>query len=166
MVKDKRLPYKVCMDMPVRDIRKTSEYASLTPLGKENKSGKYRFGNKSYLRKKDLCAALDDPDTYHKKIAAMKSKKVNAGPRKRGGRAGKCPVHRNKEICPSSHPHKGLTTTGNSCCYKKKQSKKVVEKRLKAKAAKKTSKKKTSTRKPRKSTRKPRKKTTRGKTKK
>lgn len=127
---DKRLPYEDCMLMSIRDIRQTKEYASLTPMGKKNDTGKYRFGNKSYMNKKDLCKALNDPDAYHKKIEDLKKKGENAGPRKRPTREGECPVHRNKKECMAPHPHKGLTTTGKSCCYKKKQSDKVLEKRI------------------------------------
>ena len=132
-VKDKRLPLDMCMKMTIKEIRATKEYASLTPLGKKNKSGAYKYGNKSYLNKKPLCEALDNPSGYQAKILDLKLQKKNAGPRKRSTRKGKCPAKRNKKKCPASHPHKGLTTTGKSCCYKKKQSAKVVAKRSKSK---------------------------------
>jgi len=137
--KDVRLPYKKCMSMKVSDIRKTREYELLTPLGVKNKSGHYRFGNKSYLNKKNLCLALDNPAQYHKKIQEKRLKKVNAGPRKRSTRKGDCPTKR-KVPCSGSHPHKGLTTTGKPCCYKIKQSAKVTKKRMAVRKSRSTSK--------------------------
>lgn len=155
-VKDLRLPYNACKEMTIKEIRNTKEYASLTPLGQKNVTGKYRFGNKSYLNKEKLCQALDNPVAYQKKIKELKKKSVNAGPRKRSTREGNCPVHRDMKVCPPSHANKGLTTTGKPCCYKKQQSEKVVRKRMavkkyiskkKAISKNKVSKKKTSTKK-------------------
>lgn len=146
-VKDLRLPYNTCKEMTIKEIRKTKEYASLTPLGQKNKTGKYRFGNKSYLSKEKLCQALDNPKAYQKKIKELKKKNVNAGPRKRSTREGKCPVHRDNKVCHGTHPHKGLTTTGKPCCYKKKQSEKVVKKRMVAKKSISSKKKKVSSKK-------------------
>lgn len=132
MVKDKRIPFDECMKMSIREIRKTREYGGLTPMGKQNDTGKYRFGNKSYLNKRELCKALDNPTSYHKKIEKMKKQKKNAGPRKRSTRQGDCPKPRNNKVCSGSHAHKGLTTSGKHCCYKKQQSEKVAKKRVKA----------------------------------
>jgi hypothetical protein len=127
---DIRLPYEKCMDMTVRELRKTREYKLLTPLGKLNASGTYKYGNKSRMRKVDLCKALDNPKEYHRKNKELKKKMENAGNRVRKTRKGQCPKNRrpNPE-CPLSHKHEGLTTTGNTCCYKKKQSRKVINKR-------------------------------------
>ena len=62
--KDKKLPYSDCIRMTVRQIRQTDEYKGLTPLGKQNTSGSYHYGNKSTMKKEDLCRALDNPKTY------------------------------------------------------------------------------------------------------
>ena len=131
--KDKRLPYDSCKKMTVKQIRASKEYASLTPLGKKNSTGKYRFGNKSYLNKKALCQALDDPKAYQTKILKKKLEKKNAGKRKRSTRKGECPKPRSKKVCSGSHAFSGLTTKGKKCCYKKKQSAKVVAKRSRKK---------------------------------
>ena len=128
---DIRLPYETCINMPIREIRQTREYKLLTPLGKKNTSGHYKHGNKSYLNKEKLCRALDDPSAYQNKITSLKSRKINAGPRKRETRTGDCPTARNLQDCKVHPTHKnaGLTTTGKHCCYKKKQSNKVTNKR-------------------------------------
>lgn len=132
--KDKSLGYDVCMSMPIREIRKSKEYKNLTPLGKLNKSGHYRFGNKSSMNKGELCKALNDPKKYQQKIKSLKEQKKNAAKRSRSTRKGMCPTSRNFPVCSehSSHKFAGLTTTGQHCCFKKKQSKKVMNKRQSA----------------------------------
>jgi hypothetical protein len=129
--KDLRLPYETCISMPIREIRQTKEYKLLTPLGTKNTSGHYKHGNKSYLNKEKLCRALDDPSAYQNKISSLKDRKVNAGPRKRVTRTGDCPAKRELANCAVHPTHKnaGLTTAGKHCCYKKKQSRKVANKR-------------------------------------
>lgn len=135
-IKDKKLSLDKCLSMKISEIRQTTEYAALTPLGKKNKSGHYKYGNKSYLNKKELCLALDDPLAYHAKILELKNAKKNAGPRKRKTRTGSCPTKRKIPCKDKSHPYPGLSTTGKPCCYKVKQSKKVTEKRSKKKEKK------------------------------
>ena len=124
--KDIRLPYEICIGMTVKQIRQTEEYKSLTPLGKRNRSGAYKHGNKSTMRKEELCRALDNPAKYQMKIKELKEKKKNAGKRKRASRKGECSVPKRKLPCNTEeYPHEGLTTTGKKCCYKKKQSRKT-----------------------------------------
>ena len=154
MPRDKRLPLAKCMDMTLKQIRNSIEYKGLTPLGKSNRSGSYRYGNKSYLRKDQLCRVLDNPSSYHNRVKVAKKSKKNMGPRKRVTRKGACLVAARKLPCNGRvYKHRGLTTTGEACCYKNKQSKKVMDKRSKTghnvvakrpakKAAKKVSKKK------------------------
>ena len=138
MAKDQKMNYKECMSMSVKKIRASKEYKNLTPLGKKNPSGSYKYGNKSYMRKKELCKALSDPAEYHRKIANMKAQKINAGPRKRPGRAGECNPKKRRPVkgkCVNpTHKHKGITTTGVECCYKKPMTEKTLKKR-KANAA-------------------------------
>lgn len=140
--KDIRLPYTICSAMTVREIRRTKEYRSLTPLGVKNVSGSYKHGNKSTMKKESLCRALDNPEKYHNEIKNLISQKKNAGPRKRKTRKGLCLVPKRKPPCSDSKfSHKGLTTTGRSCCYKKKQSEKTMKKRLAARKSRSKSKK-------------------------
>lgn len=129
--KDIRLPYEICIKMTVKQIKQTEEYKSLTPLGKKNRSGAYKYGNKSTMRKEQLCRALDNPKKYQMKIKELKAQKKNAGTRKRETRKGECLVPKRKLPCNTSqYPHEGYTTTGKKCCYKKKQSEKVKRKRM------------------------------------
>lgn len=129
--KDIRLPYAICSAMTVREIRRTKEYRALTPLGVKNASGAYKHGNKSTMKKEPLCRALDNPEKYHTQIKKLISQKKNAGPRKRETRKGLCLAPKRKTPCSDpAFPYKGLTTTGKNCCYKKKQSKKTMKKRL------------------------------------
>ena len=131
--KDKRLPYSVCSQMTVRQIRQTPEYKGLTPLGKLNKSGTYKYGNKSTMRKEALCQALDNPKRYHEQIISAKKEGKNTGPRKRKTRKGECLVAQRKLPCDGQvYKYEGVTTTGKSCCFKKKMSKKTIDKRLRA----------------------------------
>ena len=131
LIKDKKLNEFVCLGMTVKQIKRTPEYKGLTPLGKQNKSGSYKHGNKSTMRKANLCEALSNPQKYHLKIAKLKSLKKNAGPRKRATRTGACLVAKRKVPCNNSvYKYQGITTTGSACCYKKKQSAKTIAKRL------------------------------------
>ena len=134
---DLRLTYDECVRMSVRDIRQTEEYKRLTPLGKYNTSGTYHYGNKSRMRKHDLCTALDNPKKYHEYIQTLKVDKRNAATRKRSTRKGLCLTKKRQVPCDGGDfPHKGLTSTGQECCFKKKQSKKTMDKRRKATSAK------------------------------
>ena len=134
--KDIRLPLGQCHGMTLKQIRSSIEYKSLTPLGKKNTSGSYRYGNKSYLRKAELCKVLDNPSSYHSKVKVAKKAKKNLGPRKRKTRKGDCLVAERKIPCNGPlFKHKGLTTTGEDCCFKRKQSKKVTDKRRKGSKA-------------------------------
>lgn len=129
---DKKLQEGTCLGMTVKQIKQTQEYKGLTPLGKRNKSGTYRYGNKSTMRKAELCEALSNPEKYHLKIGKLKSLKKNAGPRKRPTRTGACLVAKRKIPCNDSvYKFEGLTTTGARCCYKKQQSEKTMAKRMK-----------------------------------
>ena len=128
--KDIRLPLDQCQGMTLKQIRRSIEYKSLTPLGKKNRSGSYRYGNKSYLRKTELCRVLDNPSSYHTQVKNAKKVKKNMGPRKRKTRKGDCLVAIRKLPCNGPvYQHRGLTTTGKQCCFKRKQSKKVTDKR-------------------------------------
>ena len=131
IVADQRLPLAECTGMTVKQIRKTKQYRGLTPLGKINVSGSYRYGFKSYMRKDELCEALSNPKLYHEKIAKLKRQKRNAGPRQRTTRRGLCLVKARKPPCnTSAYSFQGYTTTGLNCCYKRKMSAKTMAKRL------------------------------------
>jgi hypothetical protein len=127
---DIRIPFAECYAMTVKQIRQTRAYKLLTPLGRLNRSGSYRYGNKSTLRKRELCIVLDDPAKYHRKIQRDKDRKRNSGPRKRTTRKGNCVPRRRLPPC-NRHPYtnEGLTTTGKDCCYKKRQSNRVRNQR-------------------------------------
>jgi len=148
--KDKILDEGICMGMTVKQIRKTPEYKGLTPLGKQNKSGSYRYGHKSTMRKAELCRVLNDPQMYHTQMAELKSQKKNAGPRKRSSRKGQCLVEKRKIPCNDlTYKFEGVTMTGEKCCYKKAMKAKTMEKRMKnaAKAIQERNKNKSSGRK-------------------
>lgn len=130
--KDIPLDFMSCMALTVKQIRQTKEYKSLTPLGKQNKSGTYHYGNKSSLRKDPLCKALSNPLNYQAGIKALKEEGKNATTRKRNSRTGNCSVKKRKTPCNTAeYPHIGITTTAEKCCFKKKQSEKTTRKRLK-----------------------------------
>ena len=128
-------------------LKDTNAYKQLSPFGTyKNPSGKYNYGNKSYLKKKELCLVLMNPKMYFKENVKQckKDKKyhekrpIEKKNRIRNSRKGQCPNKRKpNEIneCPNpqnpEHIFKGLTTTGNDCCYKKKMSKKTMNKRKK-----------------------------------
>lgn len=131
IIADKRLPEARCLGMTVKQIKKTKEYKGLTPQGKLNKSGTYHYGNKSSMKKAELCEALNNPRNYHKKIASLKKKKINAAKRKRPTRKGECLVAKRKVPCKDPvYKHQGVTTTGKPCCFKNKMSAKTMAKRL------------------------------------
>ena len=131
IVADKRLPLSTCQGMTVKAIRKTKEYKGLTPLGKINKSGSYRYGHKSTMRKADLCRVLDNPSLYHRAMKELKSQKKNAGPRKRSTRKGECLVEARKIPCSGPvFKFQAVTTTGKACCFKKQMKAKTIAKRL------------------------------------
>lgn len=131
-------------------LKETEAYKKLSPFGTyRNESGKYNYGNKSYLNKRELCIVLMNPENYfnknkkeceidkkyHKKRESEKKFRI------RETRKGKCPTNRLPNLetneCPNEinpdYKHKGKTTTGKDCCYKKKMSRKVLEKRTKNK---------------------------------
>lgn len=127
-------------------LKDTEAYKKLSPFGTyQNDSGKYNYGNKSYLKKKDLCKVLMNPKMYFKKNKneCKEDKKyhekrpVEKKNRVRDSRKGQCPNKRKPVAgdCPNTespdYVHKGLTTTGNDCCYKRKMSKKTMNKRRK-----------------------------------
>lgn len=132
-----------CMTKTVKEIRKTQAYKRLIPykVGSrtgENKNQKYHFGNKSTMRKGDLCESLSNPKAYHKKLKKAygtgKKKQIkNTGPRKRYSRTGDCRPfsgpNRRKPPCTGKHKNKGVTTTGVACCFKRPQSAKTQAKR-------------------------------------
>ena len=131
IIADKRLSEARCLAMTVKKIKQTKEYKGLTPLGKLNKSGTYHYGNKSTMKKAELCEALNNPRNYHKKNASLKQKKINAGQRKRATRKGECLVAKRKVPCNDPvYKHQGVTTTGKPCCFKNKMSAKTMAKRL------------------------------------
>ena len=131
IVADKRLPMSVCSGMTVKQIRKSKEYKGLTPLGKQNASGSYRYGHKSTMRKADLCRVLDNPSLYHRAMKELKSQKKNAGPRKRTTRKGECLVEARKIPCTGPvFKFQAVTTTGKACCFKKQMKAKTIAKRL------------------------------------
>lgn len=129
-------------------LKDTEAYKQLSPFGTyKNSSGKYNYGNKSYLKKKELCLVLMNPKMYFKQNAkeCKKDKKYHQKRpaekknRIRETRKGQCPNKRKPDAgtneCPNSQNpefmYKGLTTTGVSCCYKRKMSKKTMNKRKK-----------------------------------
>jgi len=131
VVHDIRLPYEECMKKTFRQIKKTKEYAVLTPLGIYNPSRAYHDGHKSTMSKTELCKALDDPKAYHAANKKLKEAKKAFGARKRTTRKGQCLVAARKIPCTGkTYKHEGVTTTGQACCFKKKQSKATMEKRL------------------------------------
>ena len=133
-----------CMSKTVKQIRKEGAYRNLVPFGTyKRKSNVYHFGNKSTMKKAQLCEALSNPKAYHARIKKNKgtgkrkgpNAMKNSGKRKRNSRLGNCtPSYRkptngsckNSKVMSKSKkvaaPHKGLTTTAKKCCYKKKQS--------------------------------------------
>ena len=134
--KDKKLNEGICSGMTMKQIKKSPEYKGLTPLGKQNKSGSYRYGHKSTMRKAELCRVLNDPQTYHSQMAELKSQKKNAGPRKRASRKGACLVAKRKIPCnDTTYKFEGVTMTGEKCCYKKAMKPKTMAKRMKNAAA-------------------------------
>lgn len=151
-LKDKKLgelSYDDCMSLTLKDIRQLKAYQELTPSSdiEIRKSGKgvYRFGCKSTASKHQLCRFLSNPETYYE-IVKEANKKSTPEQRKlyklrdrTGQRIGLCVP---KIRLPSEngecnkHPdyiHKGLTTTGEDCCFKKKQSDKVRKERIERK---------------------------------
>jgi len=127
-------------------LKDTEAYKKLSPFGTyQTKSGKYNYGNKSYLKKKDLCIVLMNPESYFQKNIndcendkKYHLKRTNEKKNRiRESRKGNCPTHRivnpitkkcDKDI---QYIHKGLTTTGKECCYKRKMTKKTLNKRKK-----------------------------------
>lgn len=127
-------------------LKNTEAYKNLSPFGTyKTESGKYNYGNKSYLKKKELCLALMYPETYfqqnikeckkdkkyHKKRPEERKNRI------RKSRKGDCPTDRKinpiTENCDTNidYIYKGLTTTGKECCYKRKMTKKTLNKRKK-----------------------------------
>jgi len=131
IVADKKLPLSVCENMTVVQIRASKEYKGLTPLGKQNKSGSYRYGHKSTMRKAELCRVLANPSLYHRDNKELKEAKKPFGARKRASRKGECLVEKRKIPCNDPvYKFQGVTTTGKSCCYKKQMKQKTINKRL------------------------------------
>lgn len=129
-------------------LKDTEAYKKLSPFGTyQTETGKYNYGNKSYLKKKDLCLVLMNPSMYFEKNKdeCKKDRKYHEKRPKerknriRDSRKGECPNNRKPNVatneCPNSknpeYSHKGLTTTGKDCCYKRKMSKKVMNRRRK-----------------------------------
>lgn len=125
-------------------LKDTEAYKKLSPFGTyQTKSGKYNYGNKSYLKKEDLCKVLMNPKIYFKKNKkeCKNDKKyhlkrqLEKKNRVRESRKGMCPNERKpdeQENCPGknlNYQFKGLTTTGKDCCYKRKMTKKTINKR-------------------------------------
>ena len=125
-------------------LKETNAYKALSPFGTyQNVSGKYNYGNKTYLKKADLCKVLMNPESYfeqnikqckkdkkyHKKRQSGKKNRV------RPTRKGLCPQKRKPKNnnCPNDislqHIHKGKTTTNNDCCYKREQKKNKKKKK-------------------------------------
>lgn len=130
ITKDKKLNLSKCLSMTVKQIKQTPEYKGLTPLGKLNKSGAYHYGNKSTMKKHELCIALSNPKMYHMKIKLLKDQKKKAGTRKRPSRKGRCIDPKRKLPCNTLlYKHEGLTTTGKPCCFKRKMSQQTINKR-------------------------------------
>jgi len=129
-------------------LKETAAYKALSPFGTyQNANGKYNYGNKSYLRKADLCKVLMNPESYFEKNikACKKDKKyhrkrpANKKNRVRATRKGLCPKKRKPKNnnCPNDispdHIHKRDTTTGNDCCYKNPKKEKKGKKGKKTK---------------------------------
>ena len=141
-----------CMNKTLKQIRKSEAYHNLIPFGvgkrrSANPNKKYHFGSKSTMRKQELCEALSNPKAYHNKLKKAygtgKRKQIkNTGRRKRFSRTGDCRPYKRKPPCKGSKKNEGVTTTGQPCCYKKKQSAATKRKRL-ANKKKMLSKKKT-----------------------
>lgn len=125
-------------------LKDTEAYKNLSPFGTyQNESGKYNYGSKSYLKKKELCQVLMNPKLYFEKNTkeCKKDKKyhkkrpVEKKNRIRASRKGMCPNERKPDSssnCPGINKDfqfKGLTTTGKDCCYKRKMAKKTIDKR-------------------------------------
>ena len=82
-----------CMTKTLKEIRKSSAYKKLIPYGvgsrkSANPNQKYHFGNKSTMKKGQLCEALSNPKSYHSKLKKAygtgKKKQIkNTGTRKR-----------------------------------------------------------------------------------
>jgi hypothetical protein len=131
------IPYDQCMSMTVRELRQTPQYKNLTPLGIRNISGHYRYGNKSTMRKEDLCRALSNPAAYQRHIKKLKDEKQKAGPRKRETRKGQCNGPRRQPPCTDPvYRHLGYTTTGRQCCYKREMTEKTKNKRMRRSVSK------------------------------
>jgi len=124
-------------------LKDTIAYKSLSPFGTyKNLNGNYNYGNKSYLKKKDLCNVLMNPESYFDKNIkdCEKDKKyhenreIGQKNRIRSTRKGICPPKRlpKNDDCPNDisldHVFKGKTTTNNDCCYKKQQKSKKPKK--------------------------------------
>lgn len=136
--------FQECKDSTLKQIRRSSAYRQLIPYrhpGRKGKNpGKAHFGNKSSLRKEELCRALDNPKNYHKKLiknygTGKRKTMKNSAPRKRFSRTGLClPLSgKNKRTapCKGKFPHVGITTTAKKCCYAKPQSAKTKQLRKK-----------------------------------
>jgi hypothetical protein len=136
-------------------LKDTAAYKALSPFGTyKNANGKYNYGNKSYLKKKDLCNVLMNPESYFDKnikackkdLQYHKKRKNSDKNRNRPTRKGICPPKRllKDNDCPNDislgHVFKGKTTTGNDCCYKKQQKDKKAKKAKKVKKVKKVKK--------------------------
>ena len=124
-------------------LKETEAYKALSPFGTyQNANGKYNYGNKSYLRKADLCKVLMNPESYFEKNIkeCKKDKKYhrkrpeNKKNRVRSTRKGLCPKKRQpkNDNCPNDispqHVHKRGTTTGKPCCYKNPKKEKKTKK--------------------------------------
>ncbi len=132
MSSDMRLSQHVCENMTVKEIRKTPQYKGLTPLGVRNASGTYRYGHKSTMKKAELCKVLANPTLYHTQNAKLKEAKKSYGARKRNSRKGECNVRARKVPCEGDvYRFRGVTTTGQACCFKRRMSQKTIDKRLK-----------------------------------
>tara|TARA_B110000285_G_C15125937_1_gene620260 strand:+ start:2298 stop:2951 length:654 start_codon:yes stop_codon:yes gene_type:complete len=129
-------------------LKDTAAYKALSPFGTyKNVNGKYNYGNKSYLKKKDLCNVLMNPQSYFDKNIKEckkdkkyhKKRETNKKNRIRSTRKGICPPKRlpKNDNCPNDislgHVFKGKTTTNNDCCYKKQRKSKKSKKPKKPK---------------------------------
>lgn len=132
-----RIPLDVCKSMTLAQIRSTPEYKKLTPFGSYiNISGTYKFGCKSELRKAELCRVMDNPKAYWLKNLKNLKEHQNSCKRKRKTRKGMCLTKARKpdkqgKCSSKKYSHKGITTTGKPCCYRRKMSQKTINKRLK-----------------------------------
>ena len=128
---DQKLSQAVCENMTVKQIRKSDAYRGLTPLGKQNRSGSYRYGHKSTMRKAELCRVLANPSLYHSSNIALKEAKKVFGARKRSTRKGECLVEARKIPCNGPvFKFQAITSTGKPCCFKKQMKQKTINKRL------------------------------------